>query len=296
MRLATGARHAEERMGTMAIKSLIVFVDPSPGGEARTRYAVRLAAEHDAHLIGVFITPTGWQRNPADGFVVGAVAVREMVERHSLFEREAAAGAIKNFEALAGRERVTFEFRCIEATNAEGLARLHSLHSDLVVVGYPSPGGLPAQGTPAGMLLATGVPFLIVPESWISDGVANRIVFAWNASREARRAISDALPLMKAAQSVTILVIDPTKNASYGEQPGADVAHYLCRHGVIATVEQRLSNGEAIADVIREFAIQDGSDLIVLGAYSHARTREFIFGGVSRSMLRNITVPTLIAH
>jgi nucleotide-binding universal stress UspA family protein len=146
------------------------------------------------------------------------------------------------------------------------------------------------------MLLATGVPFLIVPESWISDGVANRIVFAWNASREARRAISDALPLMKAAQSVTILVIDPKKNASYGEQPGADVAHYLCRHGVIATVEQRLSNGEAIADVIREFAIQDGSDLIVLGAYSHARTREFVFGGVSRSMLRNITVPTLIAH
>ncbi|MET0710650.1 MAG: universal stress protein [Tardiphaga sp.] len=280
----------------MAIKSLIVFVDASPVGDARTRYAVRLAAEHDAHLIGVFIAPTGWKRNPADGFVTGAVAVREMVERHSLFEREAAAAAIEHFETLAGRERVRCEFRSIETSNADELVRLHSLHSDLVVVGYPSPGGLPAQGTPAAMLLATGVPFLIVPDTWTSDSVASKIVFAWNASREARRAISDALPLMKTAQSVAVLVIDPKKNASHGEQPGADVAHYLCRHGVIATVEQRQSNGVAVADVIREFAVNEGSDLIVLGAYSHARTREFIFGGVTRSLLKNITVPTLIAH
>jgi nucleotide-binding universal stress UspA family protein len=280
----------------MAIKSLIVFVDAAPGAETRIRYAVRLAARHDAHLIGVFIAPAGWKLNPADGFVAGAGAVGEMVARHSRFEHAAEAAAIQTFEALAGRERVTCEFRSVEASNADELVRLHSLHSDLAVVGFPSPGGLPAQETPAAMLLATGVPFLIVPQSWTSDAVADRVLLAWNASREARRAISDALPLMKAAHSVTVLVIDPQRNASHGEQPGADVAHYLCRHGVAASVEQRQSGGKAVADVIRDFAAHDKSDLIVLGAYSHARTREFIFGGVTRSLLRNVTVPTLIAH
>ena len=85
-------------------------------------YAVRLAAKHDAHQIGVSIAPTGWQGNPADGFV--AVAVREIVERHGLFERETAAEAIKNFEALAGRERVTFEFGHAHAAGNTAMSRL----------------------------------------------------------------------------------------------------------------------------------------------------------------------------
>ncbi len=91
-------------------------------------------------------------------------------------------------------------------------------------------------------------------------------------------------------------MIDPQKNVSHGEQPGADVAHYLSRHGVTAHVEQRKSNGAPVADVIRAFAVENGSDLIVLGAYSHARSREFIFGGVTRSLLKNVTVPMLLAH
>lgn len=280
----------------MALKSLIVFVDASPAGEARTRYAIALAARHEAHLIGVFIATAAWKRNPADAYVTGPVAVREMVERHNLMDAAAAAAASRNFEAAASRERLTYEFRLIADSRADELVRLHSLHADLVVVGHPSPGGTPALASPDALLMATGVPFLIVPDTWSSDAVATNVLFAWNASREARRAISDALPLLKAARSVAVLVIDPQKNASHGEQPGADVAHYLSRHGVVARVEQRQSNGRAVADVIREFAADDGSDLVVLGAYSHARTREFIFGGVTRSLLKIITVPMLIAH
>jgi len=279
----------------MALKSLIVFVDPSPAGEARTRYAVKLAVQHDAHLIGVFLAPAAWTQNASDSYVRGPGAIADMLERHDLFEREAAAAASGSFEAIAGRERVTFEFRSIEASNADALLRLHSLHSDLVIVGH-SEAGPSSQGAPAAMLMATGVPFLIVPETWTGPSVANNVLFAWNASREARRAISDSLPLLKAARSVAVLVIDAQKNPSHGEQPGADVAHFLSRHGVAARVEQSQSGGLAVADVIRNFAVEDGSDLIVLGAYSHARTREFIFGGVTRSLLKAITVPTLIAH
>lgn len=119
---------------------------------------------------------------------------------------------------------------------------------------------------------------------------------AWNASREARRALTDALPLLKAAQSVSVVVVDPQDNPSHGEEPGADIAQHLCRHGVNARVEQLKSNGLAVADVIRNAAMAANHDLIVLGAYSHSRSRELFFGGVTRSLLKDILVPTLIAH
>jgi len=280
----------------MALKSLVVFVDPTPQSEARARYAIKLAVQHDAHLIGVYIAAAAWSRNSADGFVRGPSAIREMVERHSQQEGDAAAAALKSFEALASRERLSHEFRLIKESDAKELVRLHSLHTDLVVSGHPAPGDVSTMASVDAMLMATGVPFLVVPEGWQSDAVATNVLFAWNASREARRAITDSLPLLRKAKSVAVVVIDPEKNASHGEQPGADVAHYLSRHGVTARVEQRRSNGAPVAEALRSFAEEDGSDLIVLGAYSHARTREFIFGGVTRSLLKNVTVPMLLAH
>jgi nucleotide-binding universal stress UspA family protein len=280
----------------MALKSLVVFVDPTPQGEARARYAIQLAVQHEAHLIGVFISATAWSRNAADGFVRGPAAIREMVQRHNVMEVDAAAEALKSFETLAGREQVSHEFRLIKETDAKELLRLHSLHTDLVVSGHPMPGDAPTMDSVDAMLMATGVPFLVVPDGYQCDRVATNVLFAWNASREARRAITDSLPLLTSAKSVAVVVIDPEKNAAHGEQPGADVAHYLSRHGINVRVEQRHSNGAPVADVIRAFAAEDGSDLIVLGAYSHARTREFIFGGVTRSLLKKVTIPMLLAH
>ena len=280
----------------MALKSLVVFVDSTPRSDARVRYAVKLAVRHDAHLIGVFISGPALGRNAADAFVRGPDAIREMVERHASDQSDAAAVALKSFDAIAGREGISHEFRLVKASDANALLRLHSLHTDLVIAGHPSHDDTPKMASADAMLMATGVPFLIVPDGWQRDEVASNILFAWNASREARRAITDSLPLLRAAKSVAVVVIDPHKNASHGEQPGADVAHYLSRHGVIARVEEVQSGGRVVADVIRIFAAEDKSDLIVLGAYSHARTREFIFGGVTRSLLKHATVPMLLAH
>ncbi|MDB5657243.1 MAG: Universal stress protein UspA [Tardiphaga sp.] len=280
----------------MALKSLVVFVDPTPQGEARVRYAIKLAVQHEAHLIGVFIAPASWGRNPADAFVRGPVAIREMVERHNVEELATAAAALKSFETLAARERLSHEFRLIKESDASELVRLHSLHTDLIVSSHPAPDDKPSMASVDAMLMATGVPFLVVPDGWQCNEVATNVLFAWNASREARRAITDSLPLLRSAKSVAVVVIDSQKNASHGEQPGADVAHYLSRHGVKARVEERKSNGVPVADVIRAFAVEDGSDLIVLGAYSHARSREFIFGGVTRSLLKKVTIPMFLAH
>ncbi len=164
-----------------------------------------------------------------------------------------------------------------------------------MIVGGPRPGGLPSDWSAEALLLATGVPFLLLPEPW-TGSAAEHVVVAWNASREARRAIADALPFLVGALSVTILVVDPQKNPRHGEEPGADVAHYLTRHGAKVVVEQVQSHGEPIAKVILAYAERHNTDLIVVGAYSHARTTEMIFGGVTRSLLRDAAVPLLIAH
>ncbi len=279
----------------MAFKSIAVFVDPSPAGEARTSYAARMASRHGAHLIGIFAVQSIWGDTPAESFVRGQQAVRDVIASHQSSEAVATDAAKRSFSAACAREDISFEFRHFRQDDVNDSAAMNSLHTDLVIVGGPRAGGLPNNWSAETLLLATGVPFLLLPESWTGSN-AEHIVVAWNASREARRAIADALPLLVSARAVTILVIDPQKNPRHGDEPGADVAHYLTRHGAKVAVEQVPSHAEPIARVILAYAERHNSDLIVVGAYSHPRTTEMIFGGVTRSLLRDAAVPLLIAH
>ena len=279
----------------MAFKSIAVFVDPSPAGEARTSYAVSMAARHGAHLIGIFAVPSIWGDSPSESFVRGQEAVRRVIASHQSSEAALTDAANRSFSAGCAREDISFEFRHFRQDEVNDSAALNSLHADLVIVGGLGAGGLPSDWSAETLLLATGVPFLLLPEPW-TGSATEHVVVAWNASREARRAIADALPLLAGARSVTILVVDPQKNPRHGDEPGADVAHYLTRHGAKVAVEQVQSHAEPIAKVILAYAERHKSDLIVVGAYSHARTTEMIFGGVTRSLLRDAAVPLLIAH
>lgn len=276
-------------------KTIAVFIDPSPVGEERVAYAVKLAFRHRAHLIGVFVVPFGWDGNPSESFVRGQAAIRELIAQHTAAESAATSAASQSFATVATREDISFEFRFLSHGDAHEGAVLNALHSDLVIVGGSRSGGLPDEWSAESLLLSTGVPFLLLPDHW-TGAVAEHIVVAWNASREARRAIADALPFLLGALSVTVLVVDSQKNSRHGEEPGADVALYLSRHGARVAVERVQSNGNPIAEVILGFAKRRNCDLIVVGAYSHARATEMIFGGVTRHLLRDTTVPLLIAH
>lgn len=279
----------------MPYKSIAVFVDPSPAGEARASYAAAMACHHGAHLIGIFTVPSIWGGSPAESFVRGQQAVRLVIANHQSSEAAAIDAANRSFSACCAREDVSFEFRQHRQGDDNDSLALNSLHTDLVIVGGPRTSRLPGDWSAEGLLLATGVPFLLLPEPWKGSAVEH-VVVAWNASREARRAIADALPLLVGALSVTILVVDPQKNPRHGEEPGADVAHYLTRHGAKVVVEQVQSHGEPIASVMLGYAQRHNADLVVVGAYSHARSAEMIFGGVTRSLLRDAAVPLLIAH
>lgn len=280
----------------MSLTSLIVFLNPSYVCDARLNYALRLASEHRAHLIGVYADPDSRRSSDAFGYVRGEEAVREMVTRHRATKKIRVDEVLKCFEAKARREDVLHEFRVIEGYDADRQARLNSLHADLAIIGYPAPGGLPHSTSLMNMVTATSAPFLIVPEQADYTRVAERILIAWNASREARRAITEALPLLKAAEHVTIAVIDPEKNAMHGEKPGADIALHLSRHGINISVKRCWPAHRSVAQSIQDVAAIESCTLLVLGAHSHSRTHDLLFGGVTRSLLSNVAIPTFVAR
>ncbi len=146
--------------------------------------------------------------------------------------------------------------------------------------------------------MTSGVPALAIPDNWpATRPIGLAIQIAWNASREARRAITDAMPLLSLARSVSVLVVDAANMPGrFGADPGADISAYLARHAIPVELRQVTSDGRSIAETVLSIATTEGCDLIAIGAYSHARAAELIFGGVTRELLARTTVPILLSH
>ncbi|MCY1225330.1 Universal stress protein family protein [compost metagenome] len=124
-----------------------------------------------------------------------------------------------------------------------------------------------------------------------------KILLAWNSTIEATRAAREALEMMKTADSVNVVLVDPKAvPARNGEEPGADVATYLARHGIKVTVDRLPSAGRQVNVVLLEHALDTAADLIVMGAYGHSRVRERMFGGVTKAMIESPAVPVLMVH
>ena len=286
------------------LKTITVFLDATASGRKRALRAAALAQRWGAHLVGVHVTFAGVTLPPSMSYARGREAVKQLIAyKHQLDASAEAAGANlgAQFQAMCARLDVSGEFRPIgRGWSAEDLsaedAVANSLHSDLIVVGHPEPNGLPEDMSPERILLASGVPLLVVPNAWDGETIGSRILVGWNATREARRAISDSLNFLVAAKSVTVLVIDPADRHQHGAEPGADIALQLARHGAHVDVKQVNSSGIPVAQVILRYALKRASDLLVIGAYSHARLKELLLGGVTRTLLAQMPVPVLISR
>jgi nucleotide-binding universal stress UspA family protein len=229
--------------------------------------------------------------------VIGEKAIRAALASRKAADEAATSDVRRRFEAISAKRDVRAEFRVIRRGGPDEDLTLNSLHSDLVVIGQRELQELRGYASPEKLLLSSGAPILVMPSGWKSESIGNKILVGWNASREARRAVADALPFLVAASSVTLLVVDSEQRAGrHGEEPGADIALYLTRHGARVEVEQVLSQGSPVADVILSFAADHGMDLIVIGAYSHARSVEMLFGGVTRTLLKLAPVPLLMSR
>jgi nucleotide-binding universal stress UspA family protein len=294
---AAGSIHSTVKEMLSGWKSIAVFLDDTPKGEKIGKCAAALAYRCGAHLIGIHGMSCNPAEHPPDSFACGKKAIDEVFARLRAAEEQKSLAVDRLFTALSLKQGVSAEFRMIRSYRADDDTVLNSLHCDLVVIGHPDPPGLPKGWSPERLLMASGVPVLIIPTEWKSETIGNNILVGWNASREARRAMVDAMPFLNAAQSVTVLVVDPAKRADeHGEEPGADIALCLARHGAHVDVEQATSDGSPIGEVILSRALNRGVDLIVIGAYSHARWAEIIFGGVTRTLLTQMPVPVLVSR
>ena len=281
----------------MRLTDILVHVEATAQGERRLALALDLARRHGAHLTGLHVleveVPMG---GGADAGSV--VLIADMIEasRHRATEAATAAEAV--FREALRREQLAGEWRLAEGSAPE-LVALHARYADLVVLGQEDPGG-PAGAAGAILeqaLFSAGRPVLVVPYAGRFDSTGRRVLIGWNASREAARAVHDALPLIERADQATVFAVNPRRGLDgHGEQPGADIALHLARHGMKVQVEHAIARDIPDADVILNRAAELSADLLVVGAYGHSRLREMVLGGVTRSLLRQMTVPVLMSH
>ena len=166
----------------------------------------------------------------------------------------------------------------------------------MVVVGQPERGKVEPGTTnqlPANVVMGSGRPVIVVPYAGKFETAPSIALVAWSGTREASRAVHDAIPLLKRADKVSVLSI----NAKDGTHlPGADIAAHLARHGCKAEAARTVTSDVSVADVILSDAADIGADFIVMGAYGHSRLREWVLGGATRDVLGMMTMPVFLAH
>jgi nucleotide-binding universal stress UspA family protein len=280
----------------MALKDILVNLDATAASAARLDLACALARKHDAHLTGLFVVDISVAAMAgAEG---GGAALAELIEIMRRDGLAAAKVAEDAFRERTRKEGVAAEWRMVEGVAPQQVA-LHGRYSDLIVVGQDSPeDGAPAAGPLLeAALFTSGRPVLVVPFAGRFETVGQRVLIGGNAKREAARAVHDALPLMAGAEAVSVLVVNPQPGGDlHGEEPGADIAQHLARHGVKVTVERIVAPDLGPDDALLNRAAESGADLIVIGGYGHSRLRELVLGGVTRGLLRHMTVPVLMSH
>ena len=274
-------------------KTILVHVDAGKTTPARLDIAVELAGVFGAHLACLYAVKT----EPVPS---AAVEAREMLlEAQRRARDESARVARRAYDECLRRTGFDkTEWRASAADPLEAVV-LHARYADLVVIGQDNPewpSGVD-KDFERSVPIAVGRPVLVVPYAFERRPVGRRVLVAWNASREAARAVSDALPLLKRATHVDVVAFEPARSgAAHGEEPGADIALYLARHGVKVTVSRVDAPDLDVGNQLLSRAFDLSADLIVMGAWGHSRLRELILGGVTRTLLESMTVPVLMAH
>ncbi|CAN7636491.1 universal stress protein [Mesorhizobium caraganae] len=171
-------------------------------------------------------------------------------------------------------------------------------YSDITVIGPDLLAGETLKNKVIeGALFSSGKPLLIIPAGTRPTLRPKRVLVAWDARLESSRAVRESLDILRCADEVRLAMVDPVEGEHHhGQEPGADAAAYLARHGVKVTVDRLPSANHSVADVLRRHAFDSSAELMVMGAYGHSRLRERIFGGVTKSILEDQSLPVLMAR
>jgi len=305
----------------MAIRDIVLHQGTDPRSAARLETAVALAKVHEARVVGVFakVDPS------APEYWWMSFGKKNMARWMSTLA-DSAAEAERAFERRLAQEGVSGEWRVLNGNPPDALMTC-ARHGDLVIVGQSDPDETSVDSSlPDHLILGAGVPVLVVPYAGDFGRIGRRVMVAWNGAREAIRALHDAMPLLRRAETVIVYAVNPAPGRRH---VGADIAAHLARHGVRAEAghgvfgpeteavgealtaagshgfQQRgawsrsrrspigdIDVGDALLSGVAEHAI----DLLVMGAYGHSRLRELILGGATRQVLKSMTVPVLMSN
>jgi nucleotide-binding universal stress UspA family protein len=276
----------------MALKNILVVVDNTKAAANRVEYAAALADKHDAHVTGLYV------KSPPSipAYVEAAFPPDVRKLQFRMLEDMAAKAKTLFSDAMtrAGHEDRS-EWRVAHG-DAEKAAEILVRYADLVIAGQIDPEEDDRMGAvdPRHLIMGCGRPVLLVPYAYRHARTDERVLVAWDGSRESARAVADAMPLLEKAGHVTVLAINP--GPELGEEPCADISLHLARHDVRAEAAHIFVEDIDPSDALLSRAADLSADLIVMGAYGRHRLRDVIMGGVTAHMLRHMTVPVLMSH
>jgi nucleotide-binding universal stress UspA family protein len=256
----------------MSLGDILVCVDSTDAGEGRLKLAVQLARQHSAFLTVAYVLDGGGD----------APTRAEQVEQR--------------FRETMRLQRIRGDWRLVDGPDTDGVVAL-AKSVDLVILGQYARNANGSGFRPDHVALACGRPLLVVPYAGEFAAVGNHVLIAWDGTREATRALNDAMPLIAGAQSATVVtVLSQERQFPEAHQQLQQVISHLDHHGVRARAEETLRGDLTISDLLLSRAADLGADMIVAGAYHHSPLREALIGGVSRELLQHMTVPVLMSH
>lgn len=278
----------------LKLGEIVAFVDGQTETAGILEFAGELAQEHGSHLTAVFMQPLP-DSTPPEMFARGE-GISHVIEAHQAELERIEADHRARFDGIVRRHGIRSEWRSLPYLSGD--VEVHAHYADLAVVARPDPPDHTAgpRGLVESLVLTSGRPVIVLPPRGTASRV-RRILVGWNARREAVRALADAMPLLVRAEAVQVLVVDPERRrAGHGQEPGADIARHLARHGAHVEVQRLSSGGEDVGRVLLSQAAGFGADLVVMGAYGHSHLNEWMFGGVTRTVLREAGLPVLMSR
>lgn len=279
----------------MAYRTILVHIANPARATALMAAGLEIARAHDAHLIGLYVFPAH-RITPPLPLPFGADIAAKI--RKTIADDVAAAR--KAFDDACQGQQLVTEWRSIttERRDACEVVLEHARAADLVIASQADPSWdlSPMMEFPDRLAIESGRPVLVIPAGGHFGRMPRSIVVAWNNRREAARALADALPLLARAESVAVVTVEEADGAREGKLPDTEIGAALGRHGVKAEIATIPRGNTAVGEAIRTFATVNGADLLVMGAYGQSRFREFAFGGATRHMLRDMSMPVLFSH
>jgi len=275
------------------IKDIVVNLSVGEKPGPACAYAVSLAAAFNAHLAGIAFLYDAIVPISGAGYIPA-----DVIDAQERENEQATRSALNQFNTACARAGVSAEPLTLTASYGgvgEQFGRI-ARRFDVAIVGQAEPETSAVEEIIAeSALFESGRPVIVVPYIQKAPFKLDNVMVCWDGSRSAARAIADAMPLLAKSGRVEVVIVT-NERGKQDEIEGADIGAHLARHGLNVEIKRTALGDIDVADVLLSHAADSGSDLIVMGGYGHSRLREFVLGGVTRSILRSMTAPVLMAH